>query len=208
MLALTLRHCGRLNATEPVCTAVSGLGRESGLLRQMESRRSLLRFQSRRWRYLGVERDHGPLRSRQANTISADHWAAHLLAPAPSPDGKRVYVVGEQPRGELLKYDPRLKQFVRFLGGISAGELDFSPDGGWVTYVSYPDLTLWRSRMDGSERLQLTFPPMRAALPEMVAKRKRDRVHRNPEGKDIQDLCGVTTGWSSARVAVRESWRS
>jgi eukaryotic-like serine/threonine-protein kinase len=88
------------------------------------------------------------------------------LAPTPSPDGKRVYVIGEQPRGELLKYDPRLKQFVRFLGGISAGELDFSPDGAWVTYVSYPELTLWRSRVDGSERLQLTFPPIRAALPK------------------------------------------
>ncbi len=87
-------------------------------------------------------------------------------SPTPSPDGKKIYAVGQQPRGELLKYDPRSKQFVQFLGGMSAGELDFSPDGAWITYVSYPDLTLWRSRVDGSERLQLTFPPLRAALPK------------------------------------------
>jgi Tol biopolymer transport system component len=43
--------------------------------------------------------------------------------------------------------------------------LDFSPDGQWVTYVAYPEGTLWRSKMDGSQRLQLTFPPMRAYMP-------------------------------------------
>jgi dipeptidyl aminopeptidase/acylaminoacyl peptidase len=29
-----------------------------------------------------------------------------------------------------------------------------------MTYVAYPEGTLWRSRADGSERLQLTFPPL------------------------------------------------
>jgi len=43
--------------------------------------------------------------------------------------------------------------------------LDFSRDGKWVVYVSVPDRTLWRSRIDGSERLQLTFPPVAPFLP-------------------------------------------
>src|SRR2546427_7703409 len=38
----------------------------------------------------------------------------------------------------------------------------FSRDGLWMVYVSIADNTLWRSRIDGSERLQLTFPPMNA----------------------------------------------
>jgi Tol biopolymer transport system component len=54
---------------------------------------------------------------------------------------------------------------LQFLSGISAGELDFSRDGKWVTYVSYPDYALWRSRVDGSDPLQLTFPPISADLP-------------------------------------------
>ena len=29
-----------------------------------------------------------------------------------------------------------------------------------MTYVAYPEGTLWRSKADGSERLQLTFPPL------------------------------------------------
>jgi Tol biopolymer transport system component len=37
----------------------------------------------------------------------------------------------------------------------------FTQDGHWVAYVSYPEATLWRARSDGSEALQLTFPPLR-----------------------------------------------
>jgi Tol biopolymer transport system component/predicted Ser/Thr protein kinase len=84
---------------------------------------------------------------------------------APSPDGKKLYVNGFDSRGELVRYDAPSHQFVPYLSGISAGELDFSRDGKWVTYVSYPDGSLWRSRIDGSDRLQLTYPPISAVLP-------------------------------------------
>ena len=83
----------------------------------------------------------------------------------PSTDGRKLFVRGSQGRGELVRYDAKSHQFVPFLSGISAGELDFSRDGRWVTYVSYPEYTLWRCRTDGSERLQLTYPPVSAGLP-------------------------------------------
>ncbi len=60
------------------------------------------------------------------------------------------------------------------LGGISAGDVEFSRDAQWVTYISYPDETVWRSRRDGTERLQLSFPPLHASLP-----------HWSPDGKQI-----------------------
>ncbi len=88
-----------------------------------------------------------------------------FYSPFPSPDGKRLFAEGVLARGELVHYDVRAQQFLPFLGGMSAGELDFSRDGQWVTYVSYPDGILWRSRMDGSDRLQLTYAPMAAILP-------------------------------------------
>jgi len=92
----------------------------------------------------------------------------------PSKDGKKLFVIGVQPRAELVRYDTKSGQLVSFLGGISAGDVDFSRDGQWAAYVTYPDGALWRSRLDGSERLQLTFPPMQAAL-----------VHWSPDGKRI-----------------------
>jgi serine/threonine protein kinase/Tol biopolymer transport system component len=97
-----------------------------------------------------------------------------LTQPIPSKDGTKLYVVGTSIRGELLRYDVKSKQFAPFLGGISAEFVDFSRDGEWVTYVSYPEGTLWRSRVDGSERLQLTYPPLYALVPRW-----------SPDGKEI-----------------------
>jgi len=84
----------------------------------------------------------------------------------PGIDGKKLFVSARQGRGELVRYDPKSKQFEPFLAGISAGELDFSRDGKWVTYVTYPEQALWRSRVDGGDRLQLTYPPVLAGLPQ------------------------------------------
>jgi serine/threonine protein kinase len=79
---------------------------------------------------------------------------------APSRDGKQIFAVGSQRRGELVRYDPKTKDFLPYLGGISAADPTYSRDGKWMAYMSYPEHTLWRSRSDGSDRLQLTYPPM------------------------------------------------
>ena len=83
----------------------------------------------------------------------------------PSLDGKRFFADGWLPRSELVRYDSHAHGFLPFLSGISADYVDFSRDGKWVVYVSIPDGTLWRSRADGTERLQLTFPPVVPFLP-------------------------------------------
>jgi serine/threonine protein kinase/Tol biopolymer transport system component len=76
----------------------------------------------------------------------------------PSKDGRHLFAVGIAPRGELVRYDDRSKQFVPFLSGLSAEFVSFSKDGQWVAYVTFPDGALWRSKADGSDRLQLTQP--------------------------------------------------
>jgi serine/threonine protein kinase/Tol biopolymer transport system component len=84
----------------------------------------------------------------------------NFYAPQPSLDGKKIYVIGEQPRSELVRYDIKSHQFVPYLGGISARSVSFSRDAQWVSYVSYPEGNLWRCRIDGSEKLQLTSAPL------------------------------------------------
>jgi len=76
-----------------------------------------------------------------------------------------LFAKGFQSRGELVRYDAATREFVPFLGRISASDASFSKDGQWVAYVSLPERNLWRSRADGTERLQLTFPPTVAGLP-------------------------------------------
>jgi len=80
--------------------------------------------------------------------------------PVPSRDGKELFVVGEQRRGELARYDGSARQFVPYLSGLAADWVSFSRDGQWISYVAMPEDTLWRSKLDGTQRLQLTFAPL------------------------------------------------
>ena len=84
-----------------------------------------------------------------------------------SHDGNQIFAIGTKRRGELVHYDMQTQQFLPFLGGISAINPMFSKDAKWVTYTSYPDHNLWRSHADGTERTQLTYPPMKVQGPSI-----------------------------------------
>jgi DNA-binding winged helix-turn-helix (wHTH) protein/Tol biopolymer transport system component len=82
-------------------------------------------------------------------------------------DGKQIFAVATKEQGQLVRYDIKSHGFSPLLNGISATDATFSRDGGWVAYTTYPDHALWRSRSDGSKRMQLTYPPMEAAHPSI-----------------------------------------
>jgi len=94
--------------------------------------------------------------------------------PLPSLDGKRIFFAGYQRRRQFVRYDLKTSQFTPLLPGVLGTELEFSKDGRWVAYVSRPEHVLVRSAADGSQRLELTRPPMVAGLP-----------HWSPDGKQI-----------------------
>jgi Tol biopolymer transport system component/DNA-binding winged helix-turn-helix (wHTH) protein len=101
-------------------------------------------------------------RSRPVELGSGPLWSS---APALSADGKKLFLIGWQPRTELIRYDRKLKQFVSFLPAISASALDFTRDGKWVVYTQYPEGNVWRSRADGKDRVQLTSGTLYAFRP-------------------------------------------
>jgi Tol biopolymer transport system component len=84
-----------------------------------------------------------------------------------SHDGNQIFAIGTKRRGELVHFDLQTQQFLPFLGGVSAIDPTFSKDGKWVTYTSYPDHSLWRSHADGTERTQLTYPPLKVQGPSI-----------------------------------------
>jgi serine/threonine protein kinase len=79
-----------------------------------------------------------------------------VRAMAPSRDGNGMFVVAGLARGSMQFYDPKEKRFLPYLGGLPAGQLVVSPDRKWMVYADYPRGYLWRSKSDGSEKLQLT----------------------------------------------------
>jgi Tol biopolymer transport system component/DNA-binding winged helix-turn-helix (wHTH) protein len=83
----------------------------------------------------------------------------------PSKDGKRLFVVAGNDRGELVRFDAGDKQFHTYLAGMNAAGLGFSKDGKWVAYTDRANGALWRSKVDGSERVQLTRPNLYALKP-------------------------------------------
>jgi len=85
--------------------------------------------------------------------------------PTLSKDGRQLFALGEEHQGELSVYDHNSGKFIPYLGGSSVCYVDFSRDGQWMTYVSYPEGSLWRSKIDGSEKRQLTRPPMAVQNP-------------------------------------------
>jgi serine/threonine protein kinase/Tol biopolymer transport system component len=108
----------------------------------------------------------GFLRRRNPEPIQLTSGPSNMSSPVPSRDGKKVFVIQGAPLGQLVRYDAKSQQFLPYLSGISAIRLGFSKDGQWVAYTSSPGATVWRSKVDGTERLPLTSPTMIAGAPQ------------------------------------------
>jgi Tol biopolymer transport system component len=107
-----------------------------------------------------------------------------FFSPLPGKDGKKLFVVGALARGELSRYDAKSGEFLPFLSGISADSVSFSKDGQWVAYVSFPEGTLWKSKSDGSQRIQLSYPPLTAVLPSWSPDGKQLVFYGSLPGRD------------------------
>jgi Tol biopolymer transport system component len=69
------------------------------------------------------------------------------------------------------------------LSGIPAYELDYSRDLKWIAYTSYPEHTLWRCHVDGSEKRQLTPVGLEAHQPHWSPDGTRIAFMGRPKGK-------------------------
>jgi Tol biopolymer transport system component len=106
--------------------------------------------------------------------------------------GEKIWALGVHPGGEFVKYDPKSKEFIPLVAGVSGTDLDFSRDGQWVAYITIPEEILWRSRLDGTDRLRLTAPGHHLALPRW-----------SPDGNQIAYMSTNGQAWKILLVSAK-----
>ena len=79
--------------------------------------------------------------------------------PTIAPNGKSLFAIGWQLRGETVEMDPatgRLRS-IAVSEDLSGEWVSFASDADRIAWLSFPEGDLWVSRRDGSDRQQLTF---------------------------------------------------
>lgn len=93
---------------------------------------------------------------KKASAVRLTAGQIEVVAATPSRDNEGLFIIGRNAQGAMHVYDPALKRFVPFLDGLAAADFQISPDKQWMAYRDYPQRHLWRSKLDGSEKLELT----------------------------------------------------
>jgi serine/threonine protein kinase/Tol biopolymer transport system component len=101
---------------------------------------------------------------KKASAVRLTPEQMDVLAMTPTRDSTSLLAIGRVAQGSMQVYDSKEHRFTPFLNGLAASCFVISPDRQWMVYADYPRHFLWRSRLDGSERLQLTDIP--AWMPE------------------------------------------
>lgn len=127
--------------------------------------------------------------------------ALAMSAPVFSRDGQRIFAIGSQRRGELVCYDSRTHQFDICLSGLSADHVEFSRDGKWIAYATYPEGVIWRSRVDGSDRTPVSDPSITAWFPRWSPDGTQIAFTGTSPGKPVKVYLARTSG-GSAQVLI------
>jgi Tol biopolymer transport system component len=104
-------------------------------------------------------------RSWKPRRLTSDSFVS--VAAVPSVDGKVLYAVEARATARAaLRYDPRSRQVAAF-PFPNAGAFGFSREGQWLVFVEFRGSkgTLKRSRLDGSQALELTDDSMEIWTP-------------------------------------------
>jgi len=122
-----------------------------------------------------------------------DFWRA----PALSEDMHHLYATGEQRRLHLTRLN---RNFEPFLRDLSVESINVSHGGDWVVYTLHPEGTLWKSRADGTARVQLSAPGEFARSPQWSADDKSIVYIREANGTKTITRINAQTGAREAEI--------
>jgi DNA-binding winged helix-turn-helix (wHTH) protein/Tol biopolymer transport system component len=102
-----------------------------------------------------LEEKRGWFGSRSGDPIQLTKGPIAFDHPTATAGGSRVFAIGSHNEYQLLRIDPKTLTKTAMLAESGATDMDFSLDGQWVVYAARENGTLWKSRIDGSNRMQL-----------------------------------------------------
>ena len=115
--------------------------------------------------------------------VQLTHGPDSLHVSIPTQTGSRVFAFSFRSNRELQKIEMQSHQAESLILNANAEVASVSPDGHQALYTDRPDGSLWRSGIDGAQRLRLTKPPLVASAP-----------HWSRDGKQIL-FTGVRPGY-------------
>ncbi len=84
-----------------------------------------------------------------------------FFAPVPSPRGDSLFAIGANTRRELFHYNLAEHKTEPYMSDVrGARRSEASHGSGQIAWIGASDGSLWRSREDGSERVELIAPPL------------------------------------------------
>jgi len=163
-----------------------------------------------------MEEKHGWFGSRSGDPIQLTKGPIAFDHPTATPDGSRIFAIGSHNEYQLLRIEPKTLTKTAMLAESGATDMDFSLDGQWVVYAARENGTLWKSRIDGSNRLQLMAGATGAFAPHWSPDQKQilftgfllDKQPRlyvvSAQGGLPKTVLPTDNGWAS----VSGDWRT
>ncbi len=120
-----------------------------------------------------MEEKKGLFRNHSGDPSQLTKGPIALDHPTATTDGSRIFAIGSHNEYSLLRIDPKTSAKTAMLSESGATDMDFSLDGQWAVYAAREDGTLWKSRIDGSNRVQLTAGAAGAFAPHWSPDQKQ-----------------------------------
>ena len=163
-----------------------------------------------------MEESRGLFGRRTGNPIQLTTGPIAFDHPNSLAAGNRIFAIGSHNEYQLLRIDPKSSAKTAMLAESGATDMDFSLDGQWVVYAARENGTLWKSRIDGTGKLQLTAGATGAFAPHWSPDQKQilftgfllDRQPRlyvvSADGGAPQTVLPTNNKWAS----VSGDWRT
>jgi len=104
------------------------------------------------------------------------------FAPVPAAKGDQLFAIGAHTRRELFHFNQTTHRAEPVLNNISARRVEYAHHSERIAWVSSTDLTLWRGRENGTDRVQLIPPPLTVYMARWSADDRRMLVMAKEPG--------------------------